>query len=113
MYSRSFLVRHRIADLGRSAARRLALGLVSTAFLAAASAPFAYAGDDPPGEQTSAVGRVPAVHVQPAASEFTPPHRPDISASEAKEVDDLYRELTRRDPDPPPSRNLRPTDALR
>jgi hypothetical protein len=113
MSSRNSPIPHRIADLGRSAARRLARVLVSTAFLAAASAPFAYGADAPPDGQTSAAGRVPAVHVQPAAGEFTPPHRPDISASEAKEVDDLYRELTRRDPDPPPSRNLRPTDALR
>jgi hypothetical protein len=98
---------------GRASVRRLTRILVSTAFLAAVSASLAYGADDSPDGQTSTAGRAPAVHVQPVAREFTPPYRPDISASEAKEVDELYRALTHQDPDPSPSRNLSQTDALR
>lgn len=33
------------------------------------------------------------VHVQPTASQFMPPHRPDVSASAARDIDALYRQL--------------------
>jgi hypothetical protein len=38
------------------------------------------------------------VHVQPTARQFAPPYRSDVSASAAREIDALYRELIGTEP---------------
>ncbi len=40
-----------------------------------------------------------SVHVQPTARQFAPPNQPDLSASDASDIDKLYRELI----GPPPT----------
>ena len=40
-----------------------------------------------------------SVRVQPTAKQFAPPNQPDVSASDASDIDKLYRQLI----DPPPA----------
>jgi hypothetical protein len=48
-------------------------------------------GGAPAMASSAAIDRV---LVQPPASQFAPPYRPDVNAAAARDIDELYRELT-------------------
>jgi hypothetical protein len=89
--------------------------LASATLLVAASARVTYGGENPTSRQVAAGSSTSIIRVQPTASEFVPPRRPDVSPIDAKEIGKLYRELMNLDPDaastsPRPSRS---TDEMR
>ncbi|MDB5408695.1 MAG: hypothetical protein JWL84_3607 [Rhodospirillales bacterium] len=90
----------------RAAAPLLTGIVVASAIFIATAAQVTYAADNPT-EQGSAGSETNTVQVQPPESEFKSPNPPDVDSSAAKEVDELYRQLTGHDPNspvaPPPS----------
>jgi hypothetical protein len=74
--------------------------LVASAIFIATSAQVTYAADNPM-ERESAGSRTDTVQVQPPAGEFKSPNPPDVNSRAAKEVNELYRQLTGHDPNSP------------
>lgn len=94
-----------LPEAPRAAAPSLTSIFVASAILIATSAQVTYAADNPT-EQEPAGSRTNVVQVQPPESEFKSPNPPDVDPQAAKEVDELYRQLTGKDPgspDAPPS----------
>jgi hypothetical protein len=74
----------------------------SAALLVALSAGVAQGKENPtpaPGQREPAAASTAPVRVQPNASEVTPPRHADVSVSDARRIDDLYRHLMGPDPD--------------
>ena len=86
--------------LGRTATALARTTALTMAF-ALAAAPLAPAADEPARPQPTAEGAgTVRTHVQPTAIEFAPPNQPDVSASEAREIDELYRQVMSRSAPP-------------
>jgi hypothetical protein len=84
--------KHRTAVSRAAAMLVFAAGLLVTSLGAGA--------DEPARAQATAVRTVTdSVRGQPTAEQFAPPNRPDIGASDARSIDQLYRELI----GPPPA----------
>ena len=84
----------KLPTLACAAALTMALALY-------AAAPLARAADQPTRAQptTEGAGTI-TTHVQPTAKEFASPNQPDVNASQAREIDALYRELISRSAPP-------------
>ena len=89
----------------RPAAGRAAAMLAFAAGLLVAALG-ARAADEPARPQPTAERAVAdSVRVQPTAKQFAPPNQPDVSASDAGDIDKLYRQLI--GPPPPTSSGSR------
>jgi NAD(P)-dependent dehydrogenase (short-subunit alcohol dehydrogenase family) len=89
----------------RPAAGRAAAMLAFAAGLLVAALG-ARAADEPARPQPHAERAVAdSVRVQPTAKQFAPPNQPDVSASDASDIDKLYRQLI--GPPPPTSSGSR------
>jgi NAD(P)-dependent dehydrogenase (short-subunit alcohol dehydrogenase family) len=89
----------------RPAAGRAAAMLAFAAGLLVAALG-ARAADEPARPQPTAERAVAdSVRVQPTAKQFAPPNQPDVSASDASDIDKLYRQLI--GPPPPTSSGSR------
>jgi hypothetical protein len=80
-------LKHRLVGVGAAAMLAFAVGLLVAIFGARAA--------DAPANPQHAAERAAtdSVRVQPAAKQFAPPNQPDASASHARYVDELYRQL--------------------
>jgi hypothetical protein len=89
-----------------SSYRRAPLGICVAAALVASSS--LGAGQSAEGETTAPTSDpneiAPFVHDQPTAREFEAPNKPDVPPPDAKDVDQIYRELTGQDFTPKPDR---------
>lgn len=86
-------LKHRLVAVGAAAMLAFAVGLLVAVFGArAADAPAQ------PGPTAERAG-THSVRGQPTAERFAPPNQPDVSATEASDIDKLYRELI----GPPPA----------
>jgi hypothetical protein len=93
------------------AAGRAAAMLAFAAGLLVA-APGSPAADEPARPQPTAErAGADSVHAQPTAKQFAPPSQPDVSASDARYVDELYRQLI--GPPPEASSGCRSSTRLR
>jgi hypothetical protein len=97
-----YAMRSRLSSSESGAIRYAGAAFVSAAVFIAAFAGVAQGKENPspmPGAREVAVTSTAPIRVQPNASEVTPPQRPDVSASDAKSIDELYRRLMGPDPD--------------
>ena len=79
--------KHRLVASAAAAMLAFAVGLLVAALAAlAADEP---ARPRPTGERVGA----DSVRMQPTAEQFAPPNQPDVSASEASDIDKIYRQL--------------------
>jgi hypothetical protein len=80
-------LKHRLVGVGAAAMLALAVGLLVAVFGARAA-------DEParpqPGSERAATD---SVRGQPTAERFAPPNQPDVSASDASDIDKIYRQL--------------------
>jgi hypothetical protein len=91
---------------GRAAAM---LAFAAGLLVAALGSP---AADEPARPQPTAErAGADSVHAQPTAKQFAPPSQPDVSASDARYVDELYRQLI--GPPPETSSGSRSSTRLR
>jgi hypothetical protein len=80
-------LKHRLIACAAAAMLAFAVGLLVAAFGARAA-------DEPARPQPSAErAGTDSVRVQPTAKEFAPPNQPDVSATGARDIDLLYRQL--------------------
>jgi hypothetical protein len=77
----------------RAAAGRGAVMLAVAAELLVAAIGAPAAGESAQLQPTAERAGEDSVRVQPTASQFAPPSQPDVSASDAGYVDELYRQL--------------------
>jgi hypothetical protein len=87
-----------VALLPRRLKHRLIAGAVAAMLAFAVGLPVpvfgARAADKPARPQPAAErGSTESVRVQPTAKEFAPPNQPDVSATGARDIDLLYRQL--------------------
>jgi hypothetical protein len=82
-------LKHRLVACGAAALLAFTVGLLVAVF-------GALAADEPAPPRRADAGNA---RVQPTARHFTPPNQPDVSDSDARYVDDLYRQLI----GPPPA----------
>ena len=86
-------LKHRLVAGGAAALLAFAVGLLVAVFGARAA-------DEPARPQATAErAGTHSVRGQPTAERFAPPNQPDVSATEASDIDKLYRELI----GPPPA----------
>ena len=80
-------LKHRLVGVGAAAMLAFAVGLLVAIFGARAA--------DAPAKPQHAAERAAtdSAPVQPTAKQFAPPNQPDASASHARYVDELYRQL--------------------
>ena len=80
-------LKHRLVGVGAAAMLAFAVGLLVAVF-------GAWAADEPARPQPAAErAATDSVRVQPTAKQFAPPNQPDVSASDASDIDILYRQL--------------------
>jgi hypothetical protein len=86
-------LKHRLVAGGAAALLAFAVGLLVAAF-------GAWAADEPARPRATAErAGTHSIRGQPAAEQFAQPNQPDVSATEASDIDKLYRELI----GPPPA----------
>jgi len=86
-------LKHRLVAGAAAAMLAFVVGLLVAVFGARAA-------DEPARPQPTAErASTDSVRVQPTANEFAPPNQPDVSDSEARDIDEIYRRLI----GPPPS----------
>ena len=80
-------LKHRLIASAAAAMLAFAVGLLVAVF-------GAWAADEPARYQPTAErASRDSVRVQPTAKEFAPPNQPDVSDSEARDIDEIYRRL--------------------